>query len=96
MTDITIRAFAKFRELFGAETSLSVQSEATVFDALTLFAEKVPAAKDELFELNGSQLVLKGHVVLMYNRERIDSDDAIDIHLEDGDEVVIYPPVSGG
>lgn len=92
MTEITIRAFAKFRELFGAETGVSVPAGASVYDGLGIFAEMKPDAKSELFDEGG----LKPHIVLMYNRERIDSEDAKGITLEDGDEVVIYPPVSGG
>lgn len=92
MTDITIRAFAKFREMFGAETALSAADGATVLDSLLQFAEIVPAAKAELFD--GGQL--KEHVVLMYNRERIDAEDAAEIAVADGDEIVLYPPVSGG
>lgn len=92
MTDITIRAFAKFREMFGAETPLSVSDGASVLDALLQFAETISQAKEELFDGD----VLKEHVVLMYNRERIDAEDAAEISLSDGDEVVLYPPVSGG
>ena len=92
MAEITIRAFAKFREMFGAENSLSVLPGASVSDALVQFAEAVPAAGTELFEAG----VLKSHIVLMYNRERIDAEDAAEILLEDGDEIVLYPPVSGG
>ena len=92
MAEITIRAFAKFRELFGSETPLSVPDNTTVSAALVLFAETIPAAKAELFEEGR----LKSHIVLMYNRERIDAEDAAEISLEDGDEVVLYPPVSGG
>lgn len=92
MTAVTIRAFAKFRELFGAETPLEVPTGSTVADALVQFAKTVPSAEAELFE-NGE---LKGHVVLMYNRERIDAEDAAELPLEDGDEIVLYPPVSGG
>ena len=92
MTDITIRAFAKFREMFGAETALSTVDGATVLDSLRQFAETVPAAKEELFDGEN----LKEHVVLMYNRERIDAEDAAEITVEEGDEIVLYPPVSGG
>ncbi len=92
MTVITIRAFAKFREMFGAETPVSVLEGATVQYVLMQFAEIKPAAKEELFD--GEKL--KEHVVLMYNRERIDAEDAAEIVVEDGDEVVLYPPVSGG
>ena len=92
MADITIRAFAKFREMFGADTALSVPDGSTVLDSLVLFAKTVTAAEDEIFEAG----VLKSHIVLMYNRERIDSEDAAEIAVEDGDEIVLYPPVSGG
>lgn len=90
MAEITIRAFAKFREIFGAETVISVPDGSTVLDSLVQFAKK--AAEDEIFEGG----VLKSHIVLMYNRERIDSEDAAEIAVENGDEVVLYPPVSGG
>ncbi|MDO5845452.1 MAG: MoaD/ThiS family protein [Methanocorpusculum sp.] len=91
MTEITIRAFAKFRELFGAETKISVPSGASVYDGLLAFAE-VKNAEAELF----AETELKPHIVLMYNRERIDAEDAKSISLKDGDEIVLYPPVSGG
>ena len=90
MAEITIRAFAKFREIFGAETVISVPDGSTVLDSLMQFAKT--AAEDEIFEGG----VLKSHIVLMYNRERIDSEDAAEIAVENGDEVVLYPPVSGG
>lgn len=92
MAEITIRAFAKFREMFGAENVISVSDGSTVLDSLLQFAKTVSAAEDEIFECG----VLKSHIVLMYNRERIDSEDAAEIAVEDGDEVVLYPPVSGG
>ena len=93
MAEITIRAFAKFREIFGAETVISVPDGSTVLDSLVQFAKTAAAAaEDEIFEGG----VLKSHIVLMYNRERIDSEDAAEIAVENGDEVVLYPPVSGG
>ncbi len=92
MISVTIRAFAKFRELFGAETELEVVPGCSVYNALAAFAAKYPASETVLFDAGE----LKPHIVLMYNRERIDFEDAKEIVLQDGDEVVIYPPVSGG
>ena len=92
MTEVCIRSFAKFRDMFGAEKKLDVPHASTVYDCLILFAGEVPAAQTWLFE-NGA---LKGHVVFMYNGERIDAEDASEITVEDGDEIVLYPPVSGG
>ncbi|HJJ35960.1 MAG TPA: hypothetical protein O0X27_02160, partial [Methanocorpusculum sp.] len=68
MTEIIIRSFAKYRDLFGAEHKVDVPLGGTISDALILFAGQRPAAQTELFE----QGVLKSHVVVMYNKERID------------------------
>ena len=92
MNEITILAFAGFREKFGEKNTVAVPKGATVLSVLHTFAETVPAAQDELFDSGH----LHGHVILMYNRERIDADDAEEITVSDGDEIVLYPPVSGG
>ncbi|HKM41612.1 MAG TPA: MoaD/ThiS family protein [Methanocorpusculum sp.] len=92
MPEITIRSFAKFRELFGGTNIITVPPETTVCGALLTFAQTHSVAMDELFD--GAEL--KPHIILMYNRERIDADDAKTILPADGDEIVIYPPVSGG
>lgn len=92
MITVTIHAFAKYRDLFGEETKVEVPEGATIYDALIIFAGMRQKAQTELFE----GATLKNQAVLMYNHERIDSDDANTITLEDGDEVVLYPPVSGG
>ncbi|HJK03357.1 MAG TPA: MoaD/ThiS family protein [Methanocorpusculum sp.] len=92
MSEITILAFASFREKFGEKNTVTISNGATILSVLHSFAESVPAARDELFDGDS----LRGHVILMYNRERIDADDAKEIAVSDGDEIVLYPPVSGG
>ncbi|MCK9314099.1 MAG: MoaD/ThiS family protein [Methanocorpusculum sp.] len=92
MPEIIIRSFAKFRELFGGTNSITVPPETTVSGTLLAFAKTRSASMDELF--SGAEL--KSNIILMYNRERIDAEDAKTIIPADGDEIVIYPPVSGG
>ncbi|ABN06652.1 hypothetical protein Mlab_0478 [Methanocorpusculum labreanum Z] len=92
MPQITIRSFAKFRELFGEVNTVSVPEGTSILGALLAFAKTQKDGMDELFA--GGKL--GSHIILMYNRERIDSDDAKTIHMAEGDELVIYPPVSGG
>jgi len=92
MTSITVRSFARYRELFGDSVTIDVPPGSTISDALILFAVQKPAAQTEIFE----GMTLKSHVVLMYNKERIDLDEATSITVEEGDELVLYPPVSGG
>lgn len=91
MPEITIRAFASLKEVFGAENVFSAAADATVYSAVEAFAENC-GKRGELFDAEG----LKPHIILMYNRERIDADDAKEIRLAAGDEIVLYPPVSGG
>ncbi|HJJ29391.1 MAG TPA: MoaD/ThiS family protein [Methanocorpusculum sp.] len=92
MPQITIRSFAKFRELFGEMNSLGVPGGTSILGALLAFAKTQKEGMQELF--TGAEL--SSHIILMYNRERIDSDDAKMIQVAEGDEIVIYPPVSGG
>ena len=92
MPQITIRSFARFRELFGEVNTLSVPEGTSVLGALLAFAKTQKDGMDELFPKGA----FGSHIILMYNRERIDSDDVKSLHTAEGDEIVIYPPVSGG
>lgn len=92
MTEITIRSFAKYRDLFGAEIKIDVPIGGTIADALIIFAGERPEAQKELYENS----ILKSYIVIMHNRERIDIEDVSEILLNDHDEIVLYPPVSGG
>lgn len=92
MPEAVIRSFAKFREMFGDVNKINVAEGTSVLDTVISFAEKTENAKSEL--LSGNEL--QPHIILMYNRERIDSSDAKEIKVKNGDEIVLYPPVSGG
>lgn len=92
MLNITIRSFAKFRELFGEINSITVGEGTSLLGALLAFAKIRSNGMEEIF----SGAKLNPHIILMYNKERIDSNDAKTITLKDGDEIVLYPPVSGG
>lgn len=92
MPEITIRSFAKFREMFGEINKINVTDRATVYESIEQFADSNEKAKSELFSSEG----LKGHIILMFNRERIDIDEAKETKVSEGDEIVLYPPVSGG
>jgi len=90
--NIIIRAFARFREDFGERTELPVEESCTLPAALSeLVARKGHA--DTLFEEDGS---IKDFVLVMVNGERLAPEDRTTRLLSGGDEIVIYPPVSGG
>lgn len=92
MPTITIHSFARFRELFGEKNQVEVPSGANILFTLREFAGTNPIIREELFD----DSFIKSHVILMYNRERIDLEEADRIEVSNGDEIVIYPPVSGG
>lgn len=93
MIKIRIRAFARFREIFGEETELSVPDGTTLAGALAEFAARSPEGRGALYEPGGA---LHRYVVLMKNGARIGHASAGADVLREGDELVVYPPVAGG
>lgn len=79
---VTIRYFALWRELLGAEREERELAAGTtvgaLFDALTATRPRLAALRDA--------------TLLMVNQEYVPAETA----LRDGDEVVFVPPVSGG
>ena len=89
---IRLKAFARFREILGAEQDLEVPEGTTLKGVLLLVAGQSEKVKGALF--NGDDL--KEYVVLMRNRKRVMRADADLEVLSDGDEVAVFPPVAGG
>ncbi|NYT04874.1 MAG: MoaD/ThiS family protein [Methanomicrobiales archaeon] len=90
---IGIRAFARFREIFGEQSMLALPEGMTVAGALAAMAGPVAGGTAALFDREGN---LHRYVVVMLNGKRIGAGAAMSAELHDGDEVVIYPPVAGG
>ncbi|NPV61513.1 MAG: MoaD/ThiS family protein [Methanotrichaceae archaeon] len=89
---IKVRAFASFREMLGSELELDLPDESSVQELLDALASLNPRFCSEAFDRSG---LLKDYVLLMKNRKRLDR-DSMNQALEDGDEVAVFPPVSGG
>ncbi|GAB7095811.1 MoaD/ThiS family protein [Halolamina litorea] len=84
------KLFADLAEAAGERTvSLDEDGTATVGDALeALFAEK-PALRDRALDEDGN---LREDVNLLKNGESVDQGAGV----EAGDELALFPPVSGG
>lgn len=93
MTRVKVRAFARFRELFGDAFEVSVPAPPTLGAVVHAVGER---NRDGLLELFDGEQRVKRSVILLVNRERITGDDREGRQLADGDEVAIYPPVAGG
>ena len=84
-----MRLFASFRELVGAsEVEVELNAGDTLRDVLLKVFED---ACDKIFE-EASAKKLRDYVVVLRNRRYVH----IFTKLEDGDEISIFPPASGG
>lgn len=90
---VEVKSFARFREHFGESVILELPDRETVSGALRKLTESVGSDQEILFSSPG---VLHSHIIVMVNRGRIDTADAGSQLLNDGDVIVVYPPVSGG
>jgi molybdopterin synthase sulfur carrier subunit len=89
---IRLKAFARFREVMGAEQVREVPEGTTLLGLLVQAVDRSDKVRDALFQGDD----LKEYVVLMRNRKRVMRADADREVLADGDEVAVFPPVAGG
>ncbi|MDE4908608.1 MoaD/ThiS family protein [Methanogenium marinum] len=89
---ITIRSFARFREIFGTEKLIETDSFASPKTVLSLLC-KEKECRDTLFTPDGT---LHPHITITLNGRRLSTGETDETTLADGDTLVIYPPVSGG
>ena len=79
---ITVKLFARFREAAGvAKTELEMDAGATVDDLLTRLHARYPRLSD-----------VQTFIIISVNQQFMPADS----QLHHGDEVAIFPPVSGG
>ena len=89
---VKVKAFARFREVFGKELDVELDGKATIADLLTTMCTSHDAY-DLIFDESGG---IKEYVNILKKGRHIQSLNGILTELVDGDEVAIFPPVAGG
>lgn len=90
---ITIRSFARLKEVFGEERQCSLSEQSTVADVLLILIHETQVPASTIFNDMGH---VHAHLIVMLNKKRLTEAAIMEQILSDGDEIILYPPVSGG
>ena len=93
MIKIKVSTFGNFKAYFGENAVLEMPETADLKKMLTDMADRYSDGRDLLFDKDGN---IRRHLMIQVNKKRIAPSKAEEIILKDGDEIIIYPPVSGG
>jgi len=88
------KLFADLAEVGGdRRISVDVDAGATVGEALDALLADRPALRDRVLNDDGD---VREHINVLRNGENVAHVDGLDTELEPGDELAMFPPVSGG
>ncbi|WP_251342471.1 ubiquitin-like small modifier protein 1 [Haloplanus halophilus] len=88
------KLFADLAEVAGdREVRVDVGPGATVGDALDALFETRPALRERVLDDSGA---VADHINVLRNGESVHAADGLDTTLSEGDELALFPPVSGG
>lgn len=89
------KLFADLAEVAGdRHVTVDVEAGATVEDAFEALLDDRPDLRDRVLDEEGE---LREHINLLRNGENVFSqEEGWETELESGDELALFPPVSGG
>lgn len=90
--DVDWKLFANLAEHADREITVTVEDDGTVGDALDALLDGRDALAAEVRADDG----LADHINVLRNGENVFDDAGLDTPLEPGDELALFPPVSGG
>ncbi|MFB6255048.1 MAG: ubiquitin-like small modifier protein 1 [Halobacteriaceae archaeon] len=85
------KLFADLAEITG-ERELEYATSETVRSALQTLIDDYPQLEDRIFE-NGE---IADHINILHNGTPIEQKQGLDTAISNGDEIAIFPPVTGG
>lgn len=88
------KLFADLAEIAGdKDVSVDTEPGDTVRDALSALLEPRPELEDRVLDDDGH---LRDHINVLRNGTNVFTEEGLDTELESGDELALFPPVSGG
>ena len=90
---IKIRFLGRFKELLGSDIEFESEKNTTLASIVKRAAEKNKQGYDIIFDKQGN---FRTYVILMQNGKRIETFDAENAVVVPGDDIAVFPPVSGG
>jgi molybdopterin synthase sulfur carrier subunit len=91
--NVTVKAFADFREILGRELVISVPEGKTVRQLLQILGEKYAGFLQRILENDGQ---LRPYVSILENGRNIKFLNGLDTTLAENDVIAIFPPLAGG
>lgn len=93
MANINVKLFANLREI-AQMSSLTISGD-TVKEVLLSLTEQYPPLNELIFQ-SGEEVKLCGYINVFLNGNNVKHMEGLDTILSDGDEMGVFPPVSGG
>jgi molybdopterin synthase sulfur carrier subunit len=90
---VRVRFFARFRELLGTDITVETAPGTALASLVRDVAQRSREGYDAIFDDRGA---FREFVILMRNGKRVEAADAEKTMVTDGDEIAVFPPVSGG
>ncbi|MDY6819120.1 MAG: ubiquitin-like small modifier protein 1 [Halobacteriales archaeon] len=88
------RLFADLAEVADDKhVTVDLDEGQTVEDALTALLDAKPALRERVLDEDGD---LQSHINVLKNGTDIENEAGLETTVDDGDELALFPPVSGG
>ncbi|USZ67286.1 MoaD/ThiS family protein [Halorussus salilacus] len=88
------KLFADLAEIAGGKrVDVDAEPGETVGAALSALVEEHPGLGERIYDDSGD---LREHINVLRNGANVHTEDGLETELDEGDELALFPPVSGG